>query len=135
MPETEPAVENIPPLTSLTEEETMLRDTVRQFAQQEIAPRVREMDQAQKLDPGILRQLFELGLMAIEAPLDLGGAGASFFSAVLAVEEIARVDPAVAVIVDVQNTLAVNALLRWGNAEQKRRWIPRMGEKQSARMR
>ena len=129
MPETEPAVENIPPLTSLTEEETMLRDTVRQFAQQEIAPRVREMDQAQKLDPGILRQLFELGLMAIEAPLDLGGAGASFFSAVLAVEEIARVDPAVAVIVDVQNTLAVNALLRWGNAEQKRRWIPRMGEK------
>ena len=116
MPETESAVETIPPLTSLTEEETMLRDTVRQFAQQEIAPRVREMDEAQKLDPGILRQLFELGLMAIEAPLDLGGAGASFFSAVLAVEEISRVDPAVAVIVDVQNTLAVNALLRWGNA-------------------
>ena len=67
MPETESAVETIPPLTSLTEEETMLRDTVRQFAQQEIAPRVREMDEAQKLDPGILRQLFELGLMAIEA--------------------------------------------------------------------
>jgi alkylation response protein AidB-like acyl-CoA dehydrogenase len=129
MPEIEPAVETIPPLTSLTDEETMLRDTVRQFAQQEIAPRVREMDEAQKLDPGILRQLFELGLMAIEAPLDLGGAGASFFSAVLAVEEISRVDPAVAVIVDVQNTLAVNALLRWGNAEQKRRWIPRMAEK------
>ena len=129
MPETEPAVEIIPPLTSLTEEEAMLRDTVRQFAQQEIAPRVREMDEAQKLDPGILRQLFELGLMAIEAPLDLGGAGASFFSAVLAVEEISRIDPAVAVIVDVQNTLAVNALLRWGNAEQKRRWIPRMAEK------
>jgi alkylation response protein AidB-like acyl-CoA dehydrogenase len=129
MPEIEPAVETIPPLTSLTDEETMLRDTVRQFAQQEIAPRVREMDEAQKLDPGILRQLFELGLMAIEAPLDLGGAGASFFSAVLAVEEISRVDPAVAVIVDVQNTLAVNALLRWGSAEQKRRWIPRMAEK------
>ncbi len=129
MPETEPAVETIPPLTSLTEEEAMLRDTVRQFAQQEIAPKVREMDEAQKLDPGILRQLFELGLMAIEAPLDLGGAGASFFSAVLAVEEISRVDPAVAVIVDVQNTLAVNALLRWGNAEQQRRWIPRMAEK------
>ncbi|MGB6902676.1 MAG: acyl-CoA dehydrogenase family protein, partial [Acidobacteriaceae bacterium] len=107
----------------------MLRDTVRQFAQQEIAPRVREMDEAQKLDPGILRQLFELGLMAIEAPLDLGGAGASFFSAVLAVEEISRIDPAVAVIVDVQNTLAVNALLRWSNAEQQRRWLPRMAEK------
>src|ERR1700728_2261936 len=129
MPETEPAVENIPPLTSLTEDETLLRDTVRQFAQQEIAPRVREMDEAQKLDPGILRQLFELGLMAIEAPLELGGSGASFFSAVLAVEEISRVDPAVAVIVDVQNTLAVNALLRWGSGEQQRRWIPRMAEK------
>jgi len=129
MPETQPATESIPPLTSFTEEEQMLRDTVRQFAQQEIAPRVREMDEAQKLDPAILAQLFELGLMAIEAPLDLGGAGASFFSAVLAVEEISRVDPAVAVIVDVQNTLAVNALLRWGSAEQKRRWIPRLAEK------
>jgi butyryl-CoA dehydrogenase/short/branched chain acyl-CoA dehydrogenase len=129
MPETEPATETIPPLTVLTEEEAMLRDTVRQFAQQEIAPRVREMDEAQKLDTGILRQLFELGLMAIEAPLELGGAGASFFSAVLAVEEISRVDPAVAVVVDVQNTLAVNALLRWGNAEQRRHWIPRMAEK------
>jgi alkylation response protein AidB-like acyl-CoA dehydrogenase len=101
MPETEPAIEAIPPLTTLTEEEEMLRDTVRQFAQQEIAPRVREMDEAQKLDAGILEHLFKLGLMAIEAPLELGGAGASFFSAVLAVEEISRIDPAVAVIVDV----------------------------------
>ena len=116
------------PLTHLNEEETMLRDTVRQFAQQEIAPRVRAMDEAQKLDPEILRQLFELGLMAIEAPLELGGAGASFFSAVLAVEEIARVDPAVAVMVDVQNTLAVNALLRWGNPDQKRMYLPRMAQ-------
>jgi butyryl-CoA dehydrogenase/short/branched chain acyl-CoA dehydrogenase len=116
------------PLTSLNEEETMLRDTVRQFAQQEIAPRVRAMDEAQKLDPEILRQLFELGLMAIEAPLELGGAGASFFSAVLAVEEIARVDPAVAVIVDVQNTLAVNALLRWATPDQQRMWLPRMAQ-------
>jgi alkylation response protein AidB-like acyl-CoA dehydrogenase len=128
MPETEPAVETIPPLTSLTEEETMLRDTVRQFAQQEIAPRVREMDEVQKLDLGILRQLFELGLMAIEAPPELGGAGASFFSAVLAVEEISRVDPAVAVIVDVQNTLAVNALLRWATPEQQRLWLPRLAQ-------
>ncbi|HEY1499807.1 MAG TPA: acyl-CoA dehydrogenase [Acidobacteriaceae bacterium] len=128
MPETEPAVENIAPLTSLSEDESLLRDTVRQFAQQEIAPRVREMDEAQKLDPGILRQLFELGLMAIEAPMELGGAGASFFSAVLAVEEISRVDPAVAVIVDVQNTLAVNAVLRWGNPEQKSLWIPKMAQ-------
>lgn len=128
MPDTETALEGVAPLTTLTEEETMLRDTVRQFAQQEIAPRVRSMDEAQKLDGDLLRQMFELGLMAIEAPPELGGAGASFFSAVLAVEEIARVDAAVAVIVDVQNTLAVNALLRWGTAEQKQMWIPRMAQ-------
>jgi len=117
-----------PPLTVLNEEETMLRDTVRQFAQQEIAPRVRAMDEEQKLDPEILRQLFELGLMAMEAPLELGGAGASFFSAVLAVEEISKVDPAVAVIVDVQNTLAVNAILRWATPDQQRMWLPRMAQ-------
>lgn len=128
MADTETALEAVPPLTTLTEEETMLRDTVRQFAQQEIAPRVRAMDEAQKLDAEILRQMFELGLMAIEAPPELGGSGASFFSAVLAVEEIARVDPAVAVIVDVQNTLAVNALLRWGTQEQRQLWIPRMAQ-------
>ncbi len=126
MPETE--IQAALPLTHLNEEERMLRDTVRQFAQQEIAPRVRAMDEAQKLDPGILRQLFELGLMAIEAPLELGGAGASFFSAVLAVEEIARVDPAVAVMVDVQNTLAVNALLRWATPDQQRMYLPRMAQ-------
>lgn len=128
MPETETAAEIIHPLSSLNEEETMLRDTVRQFAQQEIAPRVRAMDEAQKLDPEILRQLFDLGLMAIEAPPELGGAGLSFFSAVLAVEEISRVDPAVAVMVDVQNTLAVNALLRWATPEQQRLWLPRMAQ-------
>jgi len=128
MAATETALEGVAPLTTLTEEETMLRDTVRQFAQQEIAPRVRAMDEAQKLDADLLRQMFELGLMAIEAPPELGGAGASFFSAVLAVEEIARVDPAVAVMVDVQNTLAVNALLRWGTAEQRQLWIPRMAQ-------
>jgi alkylation response protein AidB-like acyl-CoA dehydrogenase len=126
MPDTE--IQAALPLTHLNEEETMLRDTVRQFAQQEIAPRVRAMDEAQKLDPEILRQLFELGLMAIEAPPELGGAGASFFSAVLAVEEIARVDPAVAVMVDVQNTLAVNALLRWGTPDQQRLYLPRMAQ-------
>jgi butyryl-CoA dehydrogenase/short/branched chain acyl-CoA dehydrogenase len=126
MPEAMP--ETTPPLTSLTEDETLLRDTVRQFAQQEIAPHVRAMDEAQHLDEGVLRQLFELGLMAIEAPMELGGAGASFFSAVLAVEEISRVDPAVAVIVDVQNTLAVNALLRWATPEQQRLYLPRMAQ-------
>ncbi|MGB6134202.1 MAG: acyl-CoA dehydrogenase [Acidobacteriaceae bacterium] len=128
MSQTEARAEAAAPLSALNEEETMLRDTVRQFAQQEIAPLVRTMDEQQKLDAEILRQLFELGLMAIEAPMELGGAGASFFSAVLAVEEIARVDPAVAVIVDVQNTLAVNALLRWGTPDQQRLYLPRMAQ-------
>ena len=128
MSQTEARAEAAAPLTALNEEETMLRDTVRQFAQQEIAPLVRTMDEQQKLDAEILRQLFELGLMAIEAPMELGGAGASFFSAVLAVEEIARVDPAVAVIVDVQNTLAVNALLRWGTPDQQRLYLPQMAQ-------
>jgi alkylation response protein AidB-like acyl-CoA dehydrogenase len=118
----------ITPLTVLSEEETLLRDTVRQFAEREIAPRVMEMDEAQRIDPEILRQLFALGLMAIEAPMELGGAGASFFSAVLAVEEISRVDPAVAVMVDVQNTLAVNALLRWGSPNQQSMYLPRMAQ-------
>ena len=128
MSQTEVRTEAAAPLTVLSEEETMLRDTVRQFAQQEIAPLVRAMDDQQKMDAGILRQLFGLGLMAIEAPMELGGAGASFFSAVLAVEEIARVDPAVAVMVDVQNTLAVNALLRWGNDGQRAMYVPRMAQ-------
>jgi alkylation response protein AidB-like acyl-CoA dehydrogenase len=127
MSATEPT-DTLPPLTTLTEEESLLRDTVRHFAQQEIAPHVRAMDEAQHLDEGILRQLFELGLMAIEAPMELGGGGANFFSAVLAVEEISRVDPAVAVIVDVQNTLAVNALLRWATPEQQRLYLPRMAQ-------
>ncbi len=126
MPATD--LDTIPPLTSLTEDETLLRDTVRQFAQQEIAPHVLAMDEAQHLDEEILRQLFALDLMAIEAPMELGGAGANFFSAVLAVEEISRVDPAVAVIVDVQNTLAVNALLRWATPEQQRLYLPRMAQ-------
>ena len=118
--------ESILPLTSLTQDEKIMRDTVRRFAQKKIAPRVHEMDEAQKLHPEILRELFTLGLMGIEVPVDFGGSGASFFSSVLAVEEISRVDPAVAVIVDVQNTLTVNALLRWGNADQQNRYLPRL---------
>jgi butyryl-CoA dehydrogenase/short/branched chain acyl-CoA dehydrogenase len=114
------------PISALTQDEQIMRDTVRRFAQRKIAPLVREMDETQKLNPDILRDLFSLGLMGVEIPIDLGGSGASFFSSVLAVEEISKVDPAVAVIVDVQNTLTVNALLRWGNAEQKNRYLPRL---------
>ena len=114
------------PIASLTHEEQLLQDTVRRFAQRKIAPLVRQMDEAQKIAPEILRELFELGLMGLEIPVELGGSGTSFFSSILAIEEISKVDPSIAVIVDVQNTLTVNALLRWGSAEQKSRYLPRM---------
>ncbi len=122
----EPNSDAMAPLTSLTEEEQLMRDAVRRFAQKEIAPLVRGMDDAQKLHPEILRGLFAMGLMGIEVPVDFGGAGASFFSSIVAIEEISRIDPAVAVLVDVQNTLIVNALLRWGSADQQSRYLPRV---------
>jgi alkylation response protein AidB-like acyl-CoA dehydrogenase len=114
------------PLTLLSEEERMFRDTVRRFARTEIAPHVREMDEKAEFRKDLLKQLFDLGLMGIEIPEEFGGQGGTFFQAVLAVEEIAAVDPSAAVIVDVQNTLVINALLRWGSDEQKRRWLPRL---------
>ncbi len=114
------------PLSNLTPEEQILQETVRKFARTKIAPLVREMDEAQKMSPTIIAQLFELGLMGIEIPEEYGGVGASFFSSILTVEEISAVDPAIGVLVDVQNTLVVNAVLRWANEEQKRRYLPRM---------
>ena len=104
----------------------MFYATVRQFAQESIAPAVRTMDDEQQFAPGLVNQLFELGLMGIEVPEELGGAGGSFFDAVLAIEAIATVDPAVAVLVDVHNTLVVNAVRRWANEEQKKKWLPRL---------
>ncbi len=117
---------NSMPLTHLGEDERMFRHTVRRFALEQIAPHVRAMDEAQQMDAGIIRQLFELGLMGIAVPEEYGGAGGSFFEAILAVEELSAVDPAVAVLVDVQNTLCVNALVRWATEEQKRQWLPRL---------
>ncbi len=114
------------PLTALSEEEHMFRAAVRRFAHEQIRPYVREMDEAGAFRKDILRQLFELGLMAIEAPEEYGGQGGSFFQCVLAVEELAAVDPSASVIVDVQNTLVNNALLRWASEEQKRRYLPRL---------
>ena len=114
------------PLSTLTAEEQILQETVRKFARKEIAPLVREMDEAQKMSPRIISRLFELGLMGIEIPEEYGGVGASFFSSILAVEEISAVDPAIGVLVDVQNTLTVNALLRWGTEAQKQQYLPRM---------
>ncbi len=114
------------PLTLLSDEERLFRDTVRQFAEEVIAPRVGDMDAAACIDPSIVTQLFELGLMAVEVPESRGGAGASFFSAVLVVEELSRVDPSVGVFVDVQNTLIDNCLLRYANDDQQSQYLPRL---------
>jgi alkylation response protein AidB-like acyl-CoA dehydrogenase len=114
------------PLSTLTAEEQIIQETVRKFARKEIAPLVREMDEAQKMSPKIISRLFDLGLMGIEIPEEYGGVGGSFFSSILAVEEISAVDPAIGVLVDVQNTLTVNALLRWGTEAQKQQYLPRM---------
>jgi butyryl-CoA dehydrogenase/short/branched chain acyl-CoA dehydrogenase len=114
------------PLTVFDADEQLIRETVRQFARQEIGPRVRAMDEASKFDPRLLRQCFELGLMGIEIPEEYGGSGGAFTQALIAIEELAAVDPAASVIVDVQNTLVNRAILRWANEEQKRRWLPRL---------
>jgi len=112
------------PLTRLSEDERLFQDSVYEFADREIRPLVREMDEHAKLSSALVPQLFEMGLMGIEIPDEYGGAGASFFHSVLAIEAISRVDPAVGVAVDVQNTLVVNALLRWGTEAQKQRYLP-----------
>jgi len=114
------------PLTHLTEDEQLFRSTVREFSQQTIGPLVRQMDEEQHFSADLLRQLFNLGLMGIEIPVEFGGSGGSFFEAILAVEEISAIDPSVGVLVDVQNTLCVNALLKWGTTGQKKMFLPRM---------
>jgi alkylation response protein AidB-like acyl-CoA dehydrogenase len=114
------------PLTAISEEEQMFRSSVREFAEGEIRPRVEEMDEKGKLDSAIIKQCFDLGLMGIETPEEFGGAGSSFFTAILAVEELSRVDASVGVFVDVQNTLVNNAFIRWGNGEQKNKYLPQL---------
>jgi alkylation response protein AidB-like acyl-CoA dehydrogenase len=113
-------------LTVLTEDEVMFRDMVQEYADKELRPLIMKQDQAMKLEPSVLSQLFELGLMGIEIPEEYGGAGASFFMAALAVEALATVDGSVAVMVDVQNTLVNNAVLRWANEDQKKRYCPKL---------
>src|SRR5436309_1308029 len=113
-------------LTVLTEEEKLFQSTVRRFAREQIAPHVREMDEAGVFRKDIIHQFFELGLMGIEIPEDHGGQGGSFFQCVLAVEELSAVDPSAGVIVDVQNTIVNNAILRWATADQKKRYLPRL---------
>jgi len=119
-------IDTRPALTSLTEQELMFQEAVRDFATTEVAPKVAEMDRAQAMDMGLVRRLFELGLMGVEVPESRGGTGADFFTSVLVVEELSRVDPSVAVLVDVQNTLVINALLRWGTEDQQARWFPQL---------
>jgi alkylation response protein AidB-like acyl-CoA dehydrogenase len=114
------------PLVALTDDEILFRDNVRQFADQALRPKVREMDEKGVFERELIDQFFHLGLMGIEVPEQYGGAGGSFFEAILAVEEISRVDASAGVIVDVQNTLVNNALVRWTNEEQKRRYLPKM---------
>jgi alkylation response protein AidB-like acyl-CoA dehydrogenase len=115
-----------PALTVLSEEETMFRDAVREFAETEIRPHVHEMDEAAHFRPDLIPKFFELGLMGIEVPEEYGGSAGSIFMAVLAIEELARVDASAAIYVDVHNTLVNNAVLRWANSEQKARYLPRL---------
>lgn len=119
-------------LSLLNEEERFFQDTVRRFARERIGPHVRAMDEAGVFRKDLLAEMFQLGLMGIEIPEEFGGQGGSFFNAVLAVEALAEVDPAAAVIVDVQNTIANNILLRWGNAEQRSRFLPGLASKTTA---
>jgi alkylation response protein AidB-like acyl-CoA dehydrogenase len=113
-------------LTQLGGDEQLFRDTVRRFATEQIGPLVRGMDEAQQMDAALIQKLFDLGLMGIEVPEQYGGAGGTFFQAILAVEEISAVDPSVGVMVDVQNTLCINALIRWATEEQKKKYLTRL---------
>jgi butyryl-CoA dehydrogenase/short/branched chain acyl-CoA dehydrogenase len=125
MPETATQSLN-PPLTSLSDDEILFRENVRQFAEEKIRPLAREMDEKGVFDKSLIEQFFQLGLMGIEIPEQYGGAGGKFFEAILTVEELSRADASAGVVVDVQNTLVNNALLRWATAEQKKRYLSRM---------
>jgi alkylation response protein AidB-like acyl-CoA dehydrogenase len=114
------------PLTSLSEDEILFRDNIRQFADEKIRPLVKEMDEKGVFEKDLIHEFFQLGLMGIEIPEQYGGGGARFFEAILAVEELSRVDASAGVVVDVQNTLVNNALLRWGSEQQKKRYLPKM---------
>ena len=114
------------PITVLSEDEILFRDNVRQFADEKIRPHVKEMDEKAVFEPSLLKEFFQLGLMGIEIPEHYGGSGGTFFEAILAVEEFSRVDASAGVIVDVQNTLVNNALVRWGSDEQKKQYLPKM---------
>ena len=114
------------PLLTLTEDEALFRDNIRKFAEESVRPLVRKMDELGTMDHSLVEQFHRLGLMGIEIPEQYGGAGGTFFEAILAVEELSRVDPSVGVLVDVQNTLVNNALIRWCSEAQKQKYLPKM---------
>ncbi|KUL90337.1 hypothetical protein ZTR_02162 [Talaromyces verruculosus] len=114
------------PISHLTETESLMAETVSKFAQEQIGPKVRDMDEAETMDPTVVEQLFEQGLMGIEIPEEYGGSGMNFTSAIIAIEELARVDPSVSVMVDVHNTLVNTAVMKYGSAETQRTWLPQL---------
>src|ERR1700756_112654 len=126
MPEIAAPIANPAPLTALTEDEVLFRDNVRQFAEERVRPLAKEMDEKGIFDKELIHQFFQLGLMGIEIPEQYGGGGGKFFEAILAVEELSRADASAGGVVDVQNTLVNNALLRWTTEEQRKRYLPRM---------
>src|ERR1700723_4072440 len=123
MPDTLQAVPTPP--APLTDDEILFRDNIRQFADERVRPLVKEMDEKGIFDKSLIQEFFQLGLMGIEIPEQYGGGGAKFFEAILAVEEFSRVEASAGVVVDVQNTLVNNALLRWGNPEQQKGYLPK----------
>src|SRR5215472_19334798 len=116
----------IRPLTTINDEETLFRQSVREFSDQQIKPLAAEMDEAAKFSADLIKQFFDLGLMGIAIPEQYGGQGGSFFMSIIAVEELSRVDASAGVIVDVQNTLVSNAIQTWGTEEQKQRYFSRL---------
>src|SRR5262245_63572998 len=128
MSQSQPAIAQAAPspLTTLSEDETMFRSSVREFAEGELRPRVEHMDEVAKLDPALIKQCFQLGLMGIETPEEYGGAAANFFTAILAVEELSRVDASVGVFVDVQNKVVNNEYIRWGTPDQEKQYLTRL---------
>src|SRR5947208_6308303 len=126
MPETTLQLPSPLPLTTLAEDEILFRDNIRQFADEKVRPLVREMDEKGVFDKNLIHEFFQLGLMGIEIPEQYGGGGGRFFEAILAVEELSAVDASAGVIVDVQNTICNNALIRWATPEQKAKYLPRL---------
>lgn len=116
------------PLTQLSSDEQLLQQSVRDLAEQRLRPLVRSMDEQAQFDPGLVQEFFRMGLMSVQIPEAMGGSQGSFFDSILVVEELSRVDPSAGVLVDVQNTLVNNALMRWGNPAQQEQYLPRLAQ-------